>query len=82
MATCRSCGAAVRWVVTTTGKTMPMDAEPVENGNLVIVGEGKTRHGDMVPKVQHRDPGELSMLETERFVSHFATCPDAPEWKR
>lgn len=27
-ATCRSCGAAILWVVTASGKRMPLDASP------------------------------------------------------
>ena len=50
---------------------MPIDAEPVPNGNL-----------DPIPgatdKVRIVEPEP----EVERFVSHFATCPDAKGWKR
>jgi hypothetical protein len=28
MATCRSCGAEIRWVRSARGKNMPIDAEP------------------------------------------------------
>lgn len=29
VSTCRSCGAPVIWVLTSVGKRMPLDAEPV-----------------------------------------------------
>lgn len=62
---------------------MPMDPEPVENGNLEIVGTIRARSGSMVPKVQYRDPGEMSMFEDDvRYVAHFASCPDADRWRR
>ena len=36
VSTCRSCGAAIVWAKTTTGKSMPLDAEPVPDGNIVL----------------------------------------------
>jgi hypothetical protein len=83
MATCRSCGAEVRWVITAgEGKEMPIDVVPVENGNLEVVGRAQNRYGAEVAKVACRNPGELSMLDGVRFVPHFATCPDAADWRR
>lgn len=66
---CRSCGAPVEWCVTENGKRMPVDAEPVEDGNLVVemqLGPSLARAYDPA-----RDAGKA------RFRSHFSTCPNA-----
>lgn len=64
--TCRSCRAPVRWLKTEKGASMPVDPEPVEDGNVVIDGERAIvlRKGEAGP------PGL-------RYVAHFATCPSA-----
>ena len=70
---CRSCGARVMWVKTSKGKKMPLDAEPVANGNLVMatlpdaiaVSYDPTQHGGL-----------------SRFTSHFATCPQSAAWRK
>jgi hypothetical protein len=54
--------------VTPTDKSMPVDVEPVEGGNLVLVP------GDPL----HVRPPELGDdPDGPRWVSHFATCPNA-----
>ena len=65
---CRSCEQFILWVWTPTGRRMPVDPEPVENGNLII--EYPPNRG---PQVRYVDPG----LGTH--VSHFVTCPDADD---
>jgi hypothetical protein len=67
---CRSCDAPIRWVKTTTGKRMPLDAEPVPDGNLVLV--------DGVATVVDADAAGTR----ERYTSHFSTCPQAKSWRR
>lgn len=38
MAECNSCGAPIRWVVVAkSGKKMPLDRDPVANGNIVML---------------------------------------------
>ncbi len=66
-AKCSSCGASIIWATSTKGKPMPVDAEPVPNGNLVIERQVGNR-------VRAFDP--LLDAPNDRFVSHFATCPD------
>jgi hypothetical protein len=62
---CRSCGASITWHPTPAGNLMPVDAEPVEGGNLVVVNGVALTAG--------------MLDEGPRYVSHFATCPDADE---
>ncbi len=75
---CRSCGAAVIWTVTHKGRKMPVDAEPVPNGNIRLRPEGD--------KVIAEYPGKEhpSLLEDDRkrYVSHFATCDHSDEWRK
>lgn len=76
MSDCRSCGAAVRWVETAAGKRMPLDPEPVDGGNVELrqVMLDRQRHTIAVvhpvgqPALDEQGP---------RYVSHFATCPNA-----
>ena len=65
---CRSCGADVLWVVTETGKKMPLDAKAI----TVFVPDPAQRRA--------RD-GDLCAVSRKAYVSHFATCPDADEWR-
>lgn len=69
MATCRSCGAPIRWENTVTGRKMPLDAEPV-----LEVGRG----------VFSLNEDDLLVAEAARplFRSHFATCPNADEHRK
>jgi hypothetical protein len=68
MATCRCCGRLIRWAKTPGGRPTPLDFEPAEAGNVVLV-EGVAH--------AYRSPAEIPPEAGERFVSHFATCPQA-----
>ena len=72
MSNCRSCGAAIRWVeMEKSGKKMPLDAVPVEDGLIWIFG-GKGHTGDVAP----------AMGSMDRYTSHFATCPNAKRHRK
>jgi hypothetical protein len=68
---CNSCGAEIFWVVTEAGRRMPVDAKPVENGNIMVTDDGKASYSKGADLFQ---PGP-------RYVSHFATCPDGAHWR-
>lgn len=74
---CRSCGAPIFWAKPVGGGSfMPIDADPVaEGGNIAIVdGAAQVFRGTLLePPLPEGAP---------RYVSHFATCPDAKEWRR
>lgn len=83
-ARCRSCGAAVIWASTTKGKLTPVDALPVEAGNILL----SHRHAGVPPVAIIQGPLDIEMLRVQRsrsheagplrlFVSHFSTCPNA-----
>jgi hypothetical protein len=71
MSQCRSCSAEIRWVFTAMGGRIPLDAEPVADGNIVL--RGHTAHVIKADTVV--PPGE------PRYMPHHATCPDAKRWR-
>ena len=78
MATCRSCGAEIIWAKSRkTGKRIPIDREPVSDGNLKLTTTGTDGPLWAEPiKDDHR-------ISSERyFKTHFATCPEAKTWRR
>jgi len=70
MSTCRSCNAPILWARSAKGKRrpMPLDPEPVPGGNVELV--------DGEAWVVKPDPN------VPRYVSHFATCPNAGQHRR
>ena len=69
---CNSCKAPIIWVRTATGKVMPVDARPAEDGNMVI-DDGVAR---VIAKGESPPVGKL------RWKSHFATCPAAQSFRK
>lgn len=67
---CRSCAAPIIWARTEKGKAMPLDAEPDQRGNCWFDDGGKMRVGGA------DRPDRL------RYLSHFATCPQAATHRR
>ncbi len=66
--TCKACGAAVLFLLNAdSGKANILDRDPVENGNVAIV-DGKAMNAR---KNRPLPDG------AQRYISHFATCPDA-----
>jgi hypothetical protein len=68
---CRAatCGAPFVWSTNDkTGKASPIDPDPVPNGNIRLLGNGR-----------HRVMGQRELeadTQGERFVNHFMTCPE------
>jgi len=86
---CRSCKAPILWALTETGKRMPVDAEPVEGGNILL--SHRQAATAPVAVVQGRDDIEQLRKQHEQspqdgplrlFTSHFATCPYAGQHRR
>lgn len=73
MTRCKSCGAAIRWVLSaTTGRRMPLDAEPSDAGNVTVDQRMRGPTATVWPAGEP-PPADLG----PRYVSHFATCPNA-----
>lgn len=80
---CRSCGAAVRWVKSAkTGRVMPLDPEPRDDGNIVLLDRWQLNLR-LARVLEHDEVTQERLFGIEpRYVSHFATCPQADEWRR
>lgn len=76
-ARCGSCKAEIDWGRTAADKPVPIDAVPVEDGNLAVRrdddGQLRTR------VVRLGDPLEP---DEKRGSSHFATCPNADRHRK
>jgi hypothetical protein len=76
-ARCRSCQAEIRWATLPDGKPMPLDANPVDGGNVAV-----HRHLSGVLYARVLKAGEEPEPHERRGVSHFATCSDAAAFRR
>lgn len=76
---CRSCGADVRWCITAaSGKRMPVDVEPVPDGNVWV---DRIEQGTPIVEVVLTGadvPANIAL----RYQSHFVSCPDSASWRR
>lgn len=77
MSTCRSCGKSIEWGVTEKGKKMPLDPEVIPHdeaseGDYLLTEGGKL----------YRVTKARSLPNVKGRVSHFATCPQAGEWRK
>lgn len=70
---CRSCGAPLAWAKTESGRWMPLDEAPVEDGNIALAREGR----DVV--ALNYEP--LSHGGRPRYQSHYVSCPCADQWR-
>lgn len=70
--TCRTCGADLIWARSKTDKPIPLDAAPVADGNLEL------KNGRAI----YVRPGSPNLFGVPRYVSHFATCPDATHHRK
>lgn len=78
---CRSCAAPILWTVTQkSGKKMPVDLDPVEGGNFLLVDDEDEGHILAVHKSREADYSESS--DGFRYESHYATCPQAAGWRK
>lgn len=68
---CRSCGKPIAWRKTPQDRFMPLDLEPVADGNIWL-DDGVAVH------VHRAGPPPGVVL----YVSHFKTCPDRDEWRQ
>lgn len=74
MSACRACQAPVLWLKTPKGRSMPLDATPNPEGNVVI----KDGLAVVLTAVEMADP----LLGQRRFQAHWSTCPNAAEFRK
>lgn len=69
---CKKCLKPIYWVVTEKGANMPVDNYPSDNGNIIFVNNlaHTLKKGEVVPE------------GTNRYKSHYATCPHAEHFRR
>lgn len=81
-AKCRSCEAPIFWVFTENGRRMPIDADPVAEGNVVLVQEGSGRRAIVLGPPELFESDDLRELrQRTKYMPHHATCPHADEWR-
>jgi|HubBroStandDraft_4_1064222.scaffolds.fasta_scaffold00070_27 hypothetical protein len=72
-AKCSSCGAAIIWAKTGRENLMPIDAEPVHDGNVHIRDDGVAVVLNAEERSRHVGPLRKS---------HFATCINAARHRK
>lgn len=66
---CKACATTVLWVRMPSGKVMPVNPVPDDEGNVTAMRDGR---GVWVGHVLKAD--ERPMPYEKRFMPHFATC--------
>jgi hypothetical protein len=61
---------------------MPVDPDPVPDGNLVLTPGGAAISSHDVPLAAVVDPAQPTLDDPPRYRSHFATCPNADQHRR
>lgn len=77
IAACRTCDTAIVWATTANGKAMPVDAEPVEDGNVELSPPPPGKRAPIATVLTGP-----SLLGGPVHKPHFATCPDADSWRQ
>lgn len=80
MATCKGCGAEIKWIKTPAGKNMPCDAEQVVYWEKPgAAGKVVTPNGEVI---SCEFSGEASKATGVGYRPHWYTCPEADSFKR
>jgi hypothetical protein len=80
MAACKACMAAIVWIKTPAGKSIPCNETPVyyiekpKSGKKRIV----TQNGEVLSCEYTEDPSKATGVG---YVPHWATCPYADRFK-
>lgn len=78
MTECRSCGEPIIWAkVWITGTPIPIDPDPVPNGNIVM--RSRRPYVEVASTNQIKDAKKAGL---DLYVSHFVTCKDGDKWRR
>lgn len=73
------------WGVTVNGKPIPIDAKARPDGNVDLVPDDDPREppvAHMLDKHGARTVGHVTVRPSIRYVSHFATCPNADQHRK
>lgn len=72
----RGCGDSFAWARTHKGKRIPIDLTPNPSGNIALYRESDAG----LPRATIMAKGDVP--KGDRYLSHFATCPDAARFRR
>lgn len=81
MSECKArCGTELIWRKhQKTGKSMPIEAEPHPKGNLILNGDGKTFR---LAGGNEYVANYISDAAPKLYISHFARCPKADNFRK
>lgn len=81
MSACKACMAAIVWIKTPAGKSIPCDATPRYYIEKPRVGSKKivTPNGQVLSCEYTEDPAKATGVG---YVPHWATCPYARQFRR
>lgn len=79
-ARCRSCGAFIVWAKSEAGKWLPFDFEPHPRGTFILTEDFDATEPKAFP--WRKFDQALLPLYRERWVPHWATCPQANAHRR
>ena len=76
---CRGCGRDIAFIKTTKGKSMPVNPEsvyfiPAGGPNTYVMIDGSVKRG----REPHYGDGQSAI----GYISHFATCPAAKDFRK
>lgn len=74
---CRSCGARIYWFILESGKYHPVDYGEEINASDCEVGDVLVTESGKVIKINSAE----NYGSIKGRMSHFATCPDANQWR-
>ena len=84
---CGSCKRQVRWATTNTGKPMPLEPHPRDDGNVALVDVGGQCLAIVLSDANPNAPRGRPVLSIARrqvtlYLAHFAVCPNAPQHRK
>ena len=79
---CKSCGAALLWVTTTSAKWMPLNADPDPEEGTVVLEDDLVGAGQIAHVLDVEAAARASVRGEPVYVPHFQTCPDADRWRK
>jgi hypothetical protein len=71
--TCRACSAPIFFALTVNSRRIPIDVEPCEDGNVVVVG-------DMA--VILTKEMMAAGVQGKRYRAHWASCPKSKQFRK
>jgi hypothetical protein len=79
MSNCSACGQHLTWALTTAGKKAPINTEPSDNGNVLILQPKSL--GEKLAITLSGDALDLARKHgLPLHLNHFADCPEAEQF--